>query len=363
MEHEALRVDVAVLGAGIAGLWLANLLVQRGLAVAVCDPSPIGGQQTIASQGIIHSGMKYALGDPSWKSPALAAMPDRWRACLAGGGEIDLRGVPVMADHMHLFSPTAGGRARALLASRVLAGRSRQLDARRVQPYGRGLLLELDDFVIDVPALIRRLAAPVASRVIARPAAPGDGRIDATVYVLTAGEGNGALAASAGFGEMAMQRRPLRQVLVRCRDSVPLFVHCVSATFGAGPDMTITSHGNVYYIGGKIADEGAHRSRQDQIDRLRRSVAKTLPSIDLECAEFDTFAIDRAEPAEAGSGDAFAQRRGNCILCWPVKLALTPRLGDLVMGLLGDIAPRNHTWLGTPGQQPRFAEPPWQRAC
>ena len=360
MEREPLRVDVAVVGAGIAGLWLANLLVQRGLAVAVCDPNPLGGKQTIASQGIIHSGAKYSFGD---MAAALETMPDRWRACLAGDGEVDLRGVPLLADHVHLFSPTIGGRMRTIVANRVLAGRSRRLDARQCQPYGRGLLLALDDFVVDVPALIRQLATPLAPRVVARNVSPSDGGIDATVFLLAAGEGNGALAARAGFGAAAMRRRPLRQVLVRLCKGVPLFAHCLSTAFGTVPDMTITSHGNVLYVGGKIADDGAHRSPGEQVDRLRRLLADAFPSIDLKGAEFDTFAIDRAEPGRAAAGDAFAERRGNCVLCWPVKLSLVPRLGDLVMGLLKGLQPRPDPWQGIPGKELRVAEPPWQRAC
>ena len=366
LDRKTLRVDVAVVGAGIAGLWLANLAAQRGLSVVVCDPGPIGGKQTIASQGIIHSGVKYALGDAGWKSTALQAMPDRWRECLAGRGDIDLRGVPVLADHMHLFCAKTNAKARTLLASRLLASRSRRLDAEQAAPFERGLLLALDDFVIDVPALVRRLASPLALRMISRRVVPGDGRIDATVFLLAAGTGNEALATRAGFGDTTMQRRPLGQAVVRLRHGVPLFAHCLSATFGTEPDMTITSHGNVLYIGGKIASDGALRPPDEQIDSLRRLLAKTFPRIDLADAEFHTFAIDRAEPARGGprqAGDAFAERRGNCILCWPVKLTLAPRLGDLVMRLLESVKPRTQTWQGHASATQRFAQPPWQRPC
>ena len=364
MVGKTLRVDVAVVGAGVAGLWLANLLVGRGLSVAVCDPNPLGGEQTIASQGIIHSGVKYALGDAGWRSSVLEKMPERWRACLAGRGDIDLRGVPIRAEHMHLYSATAGGSVRALLASRLLAGRGRRLHAeQRVGPFGPGLLMALDDFVLDVPALVRRLATPLATRVVHRRVQPGADHIDASVLLLVAGVGNEALAARAGFGDMAMRRRPLRQMIVRLREQVRLFAHCLTATFGTKPDMTITSHGDVLYVGGKIAEDGVGRPLGGQIDQLRGMLAETCPGIDLNGAEIRAFAVDRAEPAEGRLGDAFAERRGNCILCWPVKLTLVPRLGDLVMGLLDGLAPRSDAWPGAPGVQLRFAEPPWQRLC
>ena len=95
-------VEVAIVGAGIAGLWLGNLLAQRGIAFAICEAEAVGGVQTAASQGIVHGGLKYALGgEATSASRSLATMPARWRACLAGHGDADLRGVPVLAEHMH----------------------------------------------------------------------------------------------------------------------------------------------------------------------------------------------------------------------------------------------------------------------
>lgn len=358
LDRDALRVDVAVLGAGVAGLWLANLLTQRGLSVAVCDPSPLGGRQSIASQGIIHGGAKYALGDARWESPVLAAMPARWRACLAGRGDIDLRGVPLLSERMHLFSTAAAAR-------RLPSGRGRWMDAAQVPPFGPGALMALDDFVIDVPALIRRLAAPLATRLVARRIALGAGRIDAAAVVLAGGDGNATLAAGAGFGNATMRRRPLRQVVVHMRTAPLVYAHCLCAPFGAGPDMTLTSHGNVLYVGGNIAEDGARRSPGEQLATLRPLLARACPDIDLDGAVFHTVAIDRAEPARPPppAGDAFAERRGDYVLCWPNKLSLVPRLGDLVMRLLGDLQPRGHTWPGEPGSRLRFAEPPWRRPC
>jgi len=55
------RVDVAIIGGGIAGLWLLARLRQRGYGVLLIESERLGTGQTISSQGIIHGGTKYAL--------------------------------------------------------------------------------------------------------------------------------------------------------------------------------------------------------------------------------------------------------------------------------------------------------------
>ncbi|MFN7609893.1 MAG: FAD-dependent oxidoreductase, partial [bacterium] len=51
--------DVVLIGGGIAGLWLANVLQQKGYTVALLEENTLGGEQTLASQGMIHGGQKY----------------------------------------------------------------------------------------------------------------------------------------------------------------------------------------------------------------------------------------------------------------------------------------------------------------
>ena len=343
---ERIDVDVAIVGAGIAGLWLGNLLAQRGVAFAICEAEAVGGVQTAASQGIVHGGLKYALGGKATASSrALAAMPARWRACLAGGGDIDLRGVPLLAEHMHLFAPEPSARVRLFFGSRLAAGQCRRLDA-AATPFRRGTVAEMDDFVIDVPQLVRRLTAPLQDRIVAAKVdalrlgrdgiaaiATPDAEIRARHVVLAAGLGNDALAHRAGFADVGMARRPLRQTSVRLRHAPGIYAHCLRSSFGTAPDMTVTSHGDVLYIGGAVADDGAERSEEEQIAVVRGLLRRMFPAIDLSGARFDTHLATRAEPLR-GTGGAFAERRGNCILCWPLKLSLAPRLGELTMALL-----------------------------
>src|SRR5262245_41436193 len=98
MPAAAAEVDVAVIGGGVAGLWCAAALGAAGYSCVLVERQALGAGQTIASQGIIHGGVKYALaGAASRASRAIAQMPETWRACLAGEGTMDLRGVRVLS--------------------------------------------------------------------------------------------------------------------------------------------------------------------------------------------------------------------------------------------------------------------------
>ena len=161
-----IRVDVAIVGGGIAGLWLLNLLRGRGYSAVLIERRAFGDGQTIYSQGMIHGGLKYALsGALNTASEAVAAMPERWRACLSGSGEVDLRGVHTSSKACHLWSPDESMLARlgGFLASKALRGRVRRLDAREYpSPFDAsgfdGAVYELDELVLDVPSLLARLS-------------------------------------------------------------------------------------------------------------------------------------------------------------------------------------------------------------
>ena len=82
--------DIVIFGGGVAGLWLLNALRSAGYQAILFEKESLGGAQTMASQGIIHGGLKYALqGALSSATQAIADMPSRWRACLDGSGELD----------------------------------------------------------------------------------------------------------------------------------------------------------------------------------------------------------------------------------------------------------------------------------
>ena len=97
--------DAVIIGGGIAGLWLLNRLCNRGYNAILLEHRALGSDQTLASQGMIHGGIKYSLGGAlTGASEAIADMPDHWRACLRGEGDVDLSRAKILSDHFYLWS-------------------------------------------------------------------------------------------------------------------------------------------------------------------------------------------------------------------------------------------------------------------
>ena len=506
------RVDVVIVGGGLAGLWLLNVLRGRGYGALLLEAQRLGGGQSLASQGIIHGGLKYALGGKyTPASEALAGMPERWRACLAGKGEVDLRGIQPLSEHGYLFAAGGLGKLTAFFAAKGLRGRIEKL-ARRAYPPAlqadafQGQVYRTNDLTLDPSALVARLAVLGAGHICRRTleasacalsdevridltkmaqAGESDGvrigltktaqagesdavrvgltktaqagesdevrvgltktaqagesdevrvdltkaahvgesdavRVDLTKtaqagesdgvriglpklaqagesdgvrieltkpghagegaatggipalaanrLILAAGAGNEALLRGLGIEGIAMQRRPLHQVVVRRDCLPPLFGHCLSGLHSLEPRLTITSHpdGNgaggswLWQLGGQLATDGVRRSSAEQRHHARRELEAHFPWMDWAEANIETYRIDRAEPRQPGGrrpDEAFAAAIGPCILCWPTKLALIPDLADRVLKLLpppcGD-----SPMLNLPA--PEIGAPPWK---
>ena len=392
--------DVVIVGGGAAGLWLLNLLHSRGYRAVLCEQVALGGAQSMASQGMIHGGIKYALGAAlTGASEAIARMPERWRACISGNGEIDLRQVQVVANEYHMWSNGALGKLGSFFASHALRGRVEALapadypDVFKNADFG-GTVHRLHDLVLDVASLLHVLAAPHQQRLIAGRALSAtfnesanmqtltlaDGReLRGKQFVFTAGAGNtvfcDALKQAGHSHAPATQLRPLHQAFVQHADLTPLFAHCITGIRRAEPRLTITTHpapdgGLGWYIGGHLATSGVKRDRDNQIEVTRRELAATLPWIDWSHADISTLRIDRAEPRQhlgTKPDEACVVRCGNALLCWPTKLSLVPDLGDQVLNAIDPpVGERDQTQetddrdsLDAGGKRPDVATAPW----
>ena len=368
MATTTVHTDAAIIGGGIAGLWLVNALRGAGYGAVLLESERLGSGQTLASQGLIHGGLKYALGGTlNAGSEAIADMPRRWRACLDGVGEIDLTGLRPLSEHYYLFAEEGGlGRLAAFFASRLLRGRAQRLQAEEFPSFLRpnafnGIVYRLNDFVLDPQHLTERLASLGAPhlhtvRRLDRIEARADGArietgslsIACRRLILAAGVGNEALLKRLGI-PVAMQRRPLHQVVVRHPHPAanpafgPFFGHCLTDIKGPEPRLTITSHRPgrsgpwLWCIGGQLATSGTARSAAEQRRAARSELAACVPWIDWREAEVECFRLDRAEPRQAKGqrpDEAFAEIRGSCIVCWPTKLTLAPDLGRKVLALM-----------------------------
>ncbi len=358
MTYES-HVDVVLIGGGIAGLWLHNLLTARGYTSVLIEKDQLGSGQTLASQGMIHGGIKYALNAGlTQASETIASMPARWAACMAGEDPVDLRGVKALSQDYYLFSDASlTSKITAFFGSKAVKGRVNRLDREAYPEVFRtsqfkGSLYRLQDIVVDAPSLINHLATCHPERIIkgdpeferldgdVGAVTVNNQRISANHYILCAGAGNQKYIEQLGL-PVTMQLRPLHQVVIK-GELPPIFAHAVSLKSGDKPRVTFTSHplnnGNAWYLGGAIAETGVNRSEQAQIEFARKEMADLLPWISFEHCEFSTLHIDRAEAGQTENlrPDApYAARFSNTIVCWPTKLTLAPMLGDEVTKMLG----------------------------
>jgi glycine/D-amino acid oxidase-like deaminating enzyme len=374
-KEPPLALDAVVVGGGIAGLWTLNRLRSAGLDAVLLEAESLGHAQTLASQGMVHGGLKYALrGQLTGASEAISAMPDRWRACLAGRGEVDLTGMTPLSEQYYLFAEASTlGRLTSFFASKTLRGRIDKLAPAAYptafqHPDFRGVVYALNDFVLHTPALLARLQAPHQGRIyrhaVRADAVRRDGQrvtlqLGATMLqtprlILTAGSGTGLLLRALDMDSPKMQLRPLHQIVVRAPDLPPLFAHCLTAVRRAEPRLTITSHREdgsdrwLWYLGGALATGGIERSDCEQADFARAELAACVPWIDWDTATFESLRIDRAEPAQTDGqrpDEAFVAHRGPVTVAWPTKLSLVPNLGDQVLAGIGPPS-RSETMIG-----------------
>ena len=385
---QACSTDVLIVGGGIAGLWLNARLRQQGFSTVLVEQNTLGGGQSVKSQGIIHGGTKYALqGALTGASEAIADMPSRWRAALAGQGELDLSGVRCLSDAHYLWSPgSLAGNLTSFFASkavrsRVSAAKGDDLPPALQSPKFKGKAYKLSELVLDVPSLIQRLAELSGDSLwLAQSCTPlwlddqlaglsvNGVDINAQRVVICAGEGTAELLAQLGQPLPQMQRRPLHMVMVKSANLKPLYAHCLGA--GSKPRITVTSHPAadgewVWYLGGQLAEaDGVARDSAEQIHFAQAELAQLVPWIDLSQAKWATLRVNRAEPAQSSGArpdNAFLHYQNHLFTAWPTKLALAPDLSDRVIESLQNqgVQPQEHTTLPE-HQKPPVAAAFWE---
>lgn len=360
-KAKQLNVDIVIFGGGVAGLWLLNRLRQTGYQTLLLENDSLGSGQTRFSQGIIHGGTKYALtGKLTASTESIFAMPQIWRDCLQGKGEIDLSSVKVLSPFQYMWStPGLLSRLSGFFASRVMRGKMLTLkkEQRPVvfqNKKFKGKVYQLDEPVLDAESLINALATPNIKNIMQIKsatdfsstqfnveAADGDcWTIQAEKIILSAGQGNADLLHTMGRKVPEMQLRPLQMVMVRGGLPEKLYAHCLGAS--VNPRITITSHedkqGNiVWYLGGQLAEEGIDRTAEEQISKAKKELKSLMPWLNFSAMKWATLNIDRAEPKQKEGkrpATSFIYEAEDVITTWPTKLALSPNLAADVLELL-----------------------------
>lgn len=390
-----IELDLVIIGGGVAGLWLLNRATQDGLSAVLIEKTALGSGQTRYAQGIIHGGTKYALsGAMTPAADAIGRMPDLWRDCLKGNGELDLQGVRELSDATYLWSAgSLTSQVTSFFASKAMRSRVDRVDEHARPdifqlPGASGSVYRLNEFVLDMPSLVETLAAPLMDRIIRAAAETMSYGFDEAgnvssislenglvltprVLVLTSGAGHEDLAERLKIVRPQLQRRPLHMVVARHNVDLPLFGHCIGMS--SSPLLTVTSHPSsdgrvVWYLGGGLAETGVERTEDEQISAARETIDRLLPQLRPFHAEWATLRIDRAEPLQPGGArpdGAFVEEVGNCLVAWPTKLALAPELARLALGRLhgrlGEGAKASVDWSRLADlPRPEVARLPWE---
>ena len=364
--RQTVETDIAIIGGGIAGLWLLNRLRALGFSAILLESATLGGEQTHKAQGIIHGGMKYALhGNEASAAEAIANMPALWQACLAGKGDIDLSHVPILSNHQYLWTTgSLTSRIAGFFASKTLKGTIHSLQSDGFpavfqHPQFKGQVYSLDEMVIDVHALIRELVKSnpdaifkidplredqlqvdeqgrvISFEINAAPMMPL--QVKAQKYIFAAGGGNALLVGKLKKQRIAMQRRPLHMVVVKHELPYSVYAHCLG--LGTTPRITITTHTaqdgkSIWYLGGQLAEEGVHRDSTAQIEVARKELKELFPWIDFTNAQFASFMVDRVEAQQEGGKrprTCHVEEIENSMIVWPTKLAFAPLLAENII--------------------------------
>lgn len=378
-------VDIVILGAGIAGLWTLARLRRAGYDALLLERTAIGAGQTIAAQGIIHSGWKYSLlGGVSDLARSLKAMPAHWRNALEGRGDVDLSAAGLRASS-HLMLSKRGLAADIRGVGARFTTRARKLAANDWPDGLRdagfdGSIDYMDEPVVDVPSVLRALADPAAGAIRRIDRDGGDDPaswlrargIEARAMVVTAAGSNREIALAGGHGgDLEVQRRPLLQGLLRPAP-FPLFAHLFEGSLDK-PAVTVTSHDAadgslVWYLGARVAERSKEADPQAVYDASRDVFARFMPALDLADRHWAVVPVDRVEGKASGGAwmpDApTVHRIGTTLYCWPTKLTFTPLLGDIVVAELDRLEIRpSHRQSDFSDLPPvDYAVPPWDKA-
>ena len=302
-----MRLDSLIFGGGAAGLWLLDRLSRDGHHVLLLEAHALGAGQTVASQGIIHGGLKYTLAGLLTNSAKnIREMPIVWRDALLGSGTPNLANTHLRSGCCYLWQTDSIASRAGMIGARyglqvkpeTISHTERPPALNRVY----GTVARLPEQVIAPRSFIQDLATQYRDRILQIDAKTGlefelesPGEVSAVrltsptdqsklvvrprQVIFTAGAGDAQLRKLAGLSADVMQRRPLHMVLVR--GNLPeLNGHCLD---GAKTRVTITSERDdagrmVWQIGGQIAEDGVNFDSQSLTTRANPNWPLSYPA-------------------------------------------------------------------------------------
>jgi len=380
------EIDIVIFGAGIAGLWAHHRLRRAGYDVLLLEKDTVGCGQTIASQGIIHSGLKFAIaGKVNNLAKSISAMPLKWRAALKGEGPVDISSANPLAKSQLLLIPQGilGGITK-VVTQKILGQGVHELARDEwpepLQQSGfRGTAVFMDEIVLDMPSVIHAITEPYKTSIRKITQDEADAPMDflekhgitAKKILFTSAAGNHPLASQYKQDQgLVTQKRPLLMGMMKPAP-YPLYAHLIGKT--DKPVATITSHQDkdgalVWYIGGLVAERKKEADPNDVFKAAIKAFKAYLPDVDTSTMQWAVLPVDRAEGKSKTDGwmpdTPTIHHAGDTLYCWPTKMTFAPMLGDMLVDELGKdgISPSGQSadWTFLPEAQ--FTQTPWDKA-
>ncbi len=352
------KTDIAIIGGGIAGLWALNRFSNMGFGCVLIENDVLGGRQTLASQGMIHGGQKYAFFKTNKKSlvESIASMPNIWHESIKGVGETDLTNANILSHNQYMWSSGRLSETAAFFASKSLNAKVElvknidnlpEIFKRSQSSYGKVYIM--NEAVLDIKSVISALKKPLDDFIykadikeikiendkvdyILLKDDKNEAILKASCFIFTAGAGNEKIAELLNLRKRITQTRPLKQIMVK-NVPFPLYGHCI--TINPKPRVTITAHpleneeGYVWYLGGLVAEYGATKTDNDAILNAYKEMRDIFPNIDWSGLSWGSVNIDRAEPHNDKNfmpNNPAIFIMNNACIAWPVKMTFAPAL-------------------------------------
>ena len=362
-----IKTDLVIVGAGVAGLWLTNLLKTMGYNCILLENNAVGSKQTINSQGMLHSGVKYALqGTVTADTKAIKDAPFLWQQALLNNSPIKLTKNCILADHQLLWSNNKlYSKDANFFVSKVLQSTVTQLMPDNFpEPFVtnkfNGSIYKLNETVLNLSNTLQELLDPIKEICIktnsinlelelnddsiSKFSVDIQGErflLSAKKYIFTAGEGIQQFA-TLFKNSPKMQTRPLNMVALKAKSLPMLYGHNIGLQ--QVPNLTISSHKTsddhvIWHCGGKIAEDGVTLSTEQQIKAFQSTLKSIFPWMEFNNPEYSwgNFSINRAENLRAdGKKPTHATwfPLNNVIFAWPTKLVLAPMMADDIVKYL-----------------------------
>lgn len=378
------HADIVIIGAGIAGLWTFNRLKRIGYDVLLLERNAIGSGQTIASQGIIHSGLKYAFaGKVNKLAQSISAMPDLWRMAMRGEGPVDISAAKMSADSQYMLVPSGfmGGLVK-LVTKKILGGGVHEVAKKdwpdSIKQSGfKGSVIFMSEPVLNIPSVLRALAEPYKDciRKIDAGIDPHEflnaHNISADKIIFTAAASNQIAAERHEHDKgLKTQKRPLLMGMLKPAP-YSLYAHLVGSS--DKPVATITTHecedGTlVWYLGGGVAERAKDSDPSEVYAAAKKGFAKYLPDLDLSGVKWAALPIDRVEGKSDTEGfmpdTPTIHEAVDTLYCWPTKLTFAPMLSDKIVSILENdgLKPSGKTSNWSFLAQVDYTSAPWDNA-